>query len=71
MILYTPVPMEAVYKEEHETTASQRSVPCEHGVVLLEEQEPNKWVITRLMSTDPQAYLQDCYQPGKVWTDSL
>ncbi|MCP8969053.1 YlzJ-like family protein [Ectobacillus ponti] len=66
MILYTIVPEQMIYPMDEAVYTTQRVVNC-NGADLVVAMGPNQqYEIIRVMSTDPQHYLQ--YEPGQqIW----
>jgi hypothetical protein len=67
MILYTIMPDELIYETPQEEYSKQ-SVVNYDGVSMVVEQVSNSQCrIVRLLTTDPQAYLNDVYRPGTTF----
>jgi len=66
MVLYTTMPLETVLEGFDQVQRRYLELEVDGGVRLLVEQTgANEGRIVRLISTDPQDYLQECYQPGR------
>lgn len=64
MILYTMMPHELVFPSEPEDYKKQRTIMYQ-GVPLLVEQLDHQTVqVVRVISSDPQHFLNDQYTPG-------
>lgn len=66
MILYTTMPVEQVFPEEQSVYDAQKTVPCQAGQLLVEQEPEGHYRIVRLLSSDPNAYLQPEYTPGTI-----
>ena len=72
MMLYTIVPMEAIFVEEESTGIGVSSLPSpimirRDGIDLLVEQQPGReYRIQRLISTNPRDFLNPKWQPGSI-----
>ncbi len=67
MILYTPVPHELIYPED-QSVQNQITVDIQEGQLVLEQVSMKEFRVVRLLSTDPNAFLNDNYSPGKMIT---
>ncbi|RXI97951.1 hypothetical protein DS745_16500 [Anaerobacillus alkaliphilus] len=65
MILYTPVPQELIYPEE-QSAQNQITVEIQEGQLVLEQVSMREFRVVRLLSTDPNAFLNENYTPGKM-----
>lgn len=71
MMLYTILPLEAIFDPETETSSSESAateVEIKQGSVsLLAQPLPGgQYKINRIISTDPQDYLRPEWQPGSI-----
>lgn len=69
MILYTMLPTEAVLSDENELNDyvnKQRYVDLDGRHFVVDPISEQEWRIVRLISSNPQDYLDEHYQPGKV-----
>ncbi|MCH1623727.1 YlzJ-like family protein [Fredinandcohnia quinoae] len=65
MILYTMMPREMIFPQVEEEYPVQKIVEF-NGVTLAVSQTTNlEYRIERILSTDPQHYLQQDYTPGQ------
>lgn len=64
MILYTMMPQEMVFPEEHNRPESQIFVEYNGVHVLAEKDDEMNYRIVRVMSTDPAHYLNPDCTPG-------
>lgn len=65
MVLYTIVPPEELFDEEDEPVASVKAM-VNGTPVLVTPIGEGKGRIERLLSTDPNHFLDPTYQPGNV-----
>ncbi|AXF55080.1 YlzJ-like family protein [Salicibibacter kimchii] len=65
MTLYTHLPLEDVMAEKNDTEVKYKDTPS--GMVMLQKNEEGAWIVQRLVSPDPNDYLNDAYQPGSRW----
>lgn len=65
MILYTTVPQELIFPQEN-TGANQIVVDITEGHLILEQVSTQEFKVVRLISSDPNAYLNENYTPGKM-----
>ncbi|WZY01547.1 YlzJ-like family protein [Bacillus sp. FSL W7-1360] len=66
MILYTHVPLEHIFPEDASAYQSQMTIPCPEGHLIVEQIDGGDWRIVRLLSSDPNAFLNPAYEPGMV-----
>lgn len=70
MLLYTIIPMEYIFGEDEETNANSQSQEFElvkNGVTfLVQPMEGGRGKINRVISSDPQDYLNPDWQPGSI-----
>lgn len=64
MILYTTVPMELIFPLETDTFQKQKTMNLNGVPVLVEYSDPQTIQIVRVLSSDPQHFLDDRYSPG-------
>ena len=62
-MLYTPISMEEIFPTK---TQSYKTVTYEGKMVYIIEDESGNVQIERLISTNPQDYLNHSYSPGTV-----
>lgn len=66
MILHTMMPHEQVFPTNEEAFAKQKVIEA-HGVQLVVQPYSNdQWQIVRLLSSDPNDYLNGKYAPGQL-----
>ncbi|QDI90193.1 hypothetical protein EPH95_02585 [Salicibibacter halophilus] len=65
MTLYTHLPIEDVMAEKNDTEVKYKDTPS--GTVMIQKNEDGAWIVQRLVSPDPNDYLNDSYQPGTRW----
>lgn len=66
MILYTTVPEELIFPQENHAQAKQMTIDIKEGHLVVEQISNREFRVVRLISTDPFAYLNDNYTPGKM-----
>ncbi len=68
MILYTIIPDEFIFENRQEDIASTnlKEVDYMGERVQVMQTEGNRYVISRLISTSPKAYLNPKLQPGAI-----
>ncbi|WP_449540065.1 YlzJ-like family protein [Ferdinandcohnia sp. Marseille-Q9671] len=65
MILYTMMPQELIYPQDEQHESNLKFVDI-NGVSLAVSQASNgEYTIERIMSTNPQHYLDGRYSPGQ------
>ncbi|HHT02038.1 MAG TPA: hypothetical protein GXZ96_05040 [Firmicutes bacterium] len=65
MIIYTPVPLEQVLWQagnEQQKTCSYRG----RWVIVARQNGEHRWRLVRLLSTDPQDFLDAQWAPGQI-----
>lgn len=65
MILYTMVPEQMIFPQE-DTTNKQLTVNIKEGQLIVEQVSEQEFKVVRLISSDPYAYLNENYMPGKM-----
>jgi hypothetical protein len=65
MILYTMMPEELVFPTNESEFGNQRYVELNGVSMLVNELSPQCCEIVRIVSTDPQHYLDAQYYPGQ------
>jgi len=65
MILYTSMPYELIFPAE-ENSAKQTTLEIENGLLVVEAVSSTEYKVVRLISSDPQQYLNKNYQPGSI-----
>jgi hypothetical protein len=70
MLLYTLVPMEAIFDEEEEHGSSNKKQTLSVAGVMLEVQQASdsEFEVVKLISSNPAHYLDSRFQPGKIIT---
>jgi hypothetical protein len=69
MILYTMLPEELVFPVDMNTYGKQRMVQLNGVSVMVSENAQKQYEIVRLLSTDPQHFLNEQYCPGQTLAD--
>lgn len=63
MILYTMMPHECIYPEDHQDSGLE--LVSWNGIPLFAEREENRYKVVRVLSTDPVHYLNNHIMPGQ------
>ncbi|AUO10871.1 YlzJ-like family protein [Priestia megaterium] len=67
MILYTMMPQELIFQQSYPQEQSQPKLINHNGIpVIVEENEQKQQQIVRILSTNPQDYLNENYYPGQI-----
>ncbi|MBY0004554.1 YlzJ-like family protein [Priestia aryabhattai] len=67
MILYTMMPQELIFQQSYRQEQSQPKLINHNGIpVIVEENEQKQQQIVRVLSTNPQDYLNENYYPGQI-----
>ncbi|MED3978000.1 YlzJ-like family protein [Priestia megaterium] len=67
MILYTMMPQELIFQQSYQQEQSQPTLVNHNGIpVIVEENEQKQQQIVRILSTNPQDYLNENYYPGQI-----
>ncbi|MFA8438696.1 YlzJ-like family protein [Pueribacillus sp. YX66] len=66
MILYTVVPQEDIFSTGQLQEQNKEMTVAINNVQLVVQQKEDKWEIIRLISSDPNDYLNEHYQPGQL-----
>jgi len=67
MILYTMMPQELNFQQSYHQEQSQPKLINHNGIpVIVEENEQKQQQIVRILSTNPQDYLNENYYPGQI-----
>lgn len=64
MILYTMIPNELIFPEENHSYKMQKMIYYQGVPLLVELSDDQSFQIVRLMSTNPQHYLDNRFLPG-------
>ncbi len=65
MSLYTIVPEEFIFPVEF-NQSKQVTVEIKEGQLILEQVSQQEFKVVRLISSDPYAFLNENYSPGKM-----
>jgi hypothetical protein len=65
MILYTMMPEELIYPTGNEDYLKQKMVEINGISVLVNETSPGEHYIVRILSCNPEDYLNDQFTPGQ------
>ncbi|MDF0725128.1 YlzJ-like family protein [Cytobacillus sp. S13-E01] len=71
MILYTMMPEELIFPTAETDFSKQKIVEMNGVSLLVNETSQNQYVILRVLSSDPQHFLDDQYSPGQKVTMSV
>lgn len=66
MILYTTVPQELIFPQDESQFTKQINIDIKEGQLVIEAMENQQFRVVRLISSDPMAYLNENYTPGKM-----
>lgn len=66
MILYTTVPQELIFPQDKSQFTKQMNIDIKEGQLVIEAMENQQFRVVRLISSDPMAYLNENYTPGKM-----
>lgn len=66
MILYTTMPLELVYPPEEQDFSQQKLITYKGIPMLVSEMEDRSYQVVRVLSSDPQHYLDLSCQPGSM-----
>ncbi|KMK77272.1 YlzJ-like family protein [Alkalihalobacillus pseudalcaliphilus] len=66
MIMYTMVPHEMIFPEDDSHYSQYKTIPIEHGHVIVQQISTDECMIVRLVCSNPMAYLQEHYTPGTI-----
>ncbi|MBB6449252.1 hypothetical protein HNR44_001201 [Geomicrobium halophilum] len=67
MIIYTPLPLSDVLAEDNDIEVKYKETTS--GTVKLQKNEEGAWIVDRLVSSNPNDFLHDDYQPGTRWKE--
>jgi hypothetical protein len=70
-LLYTIVPPEEIWEEEAPGEATGLMAVTYRGVPLLARRTPQGAVIERLLTTDPDTYLNPGFSPGTLLAGTM
>jgi hypothetical protein len=66
MILYTPLTQDDVFPPTNASYSNRHFISYEGRSVYAEQSEDGSYQLLRLMSTDPQDFLNDKFTPGSI-----
>jgi hypothetical protein len=64
MILYTTVPYELIFPDEMESFERQKAITYNGVPLLVDCTDPQSMQIVRVLSSDPQHFLDERFSPG-------
>ncbi|MEH7250516.1 YlzJ-like family protein [Neobacillus niacini] len=64
MILYTTMPQEFIFPTEAESITKQQTVTYQGVSLIVEQTDSQNVQVVRILSTDPQHYLDERICPG-------
>jgi YlzJ-like protein len=65
MILYTSMPEELIFPVQNADFESVSTIEMNGLQMVVRQTEQNQYEIVRLLSTDPQDFLNEQYSPGQ------
>lgn len=65
MIHYTILPMDLIFEEE-EDIPEQKVIEMDGVSLIVEPTSETEYKVVQLLSTDPQHFLNNNYQPGQM-----
>lgn len=71
MILYTYLPYEMVFPVDETSYSKEQTIEIDGGLLVVEPISANEYKIVRLISSDPNLYLNEQYSPGQMITMSF
>lgn len=66
MILYTTMPQELIYQTQESEFEQQQVINYEGIPLLVEMNENHDYRVLRVMSSDPNHYMDDRFCPGMI-----
>lgn len=67
MILYTPLSEEDIYPPKPEEFEDRRFITHEGRSLYVKQDTNGTYQLLQLLSTDPQDFLKETYQPGSFF----
>lgn len=64
MTLYTMMPLELIFPNEGEVSVKQKIVTYQGVSLLVETSDPSNVSVVRILSTDPQHFIDGRFSPG-------
>jgi hypothetical protein len=71
MILYTAMPQELIFQTSEEEYGKQTMIDYEGIPLLVERDEQHHYRVIRVLSSDPNHYLNESYCPGSILTKEI
>lgn len=71
MILYTTIPHEIIFQENERSNQNEKTIEIDGGMLVVEMLSEQQYKIVRLISSDPNLYLNPQYAPGQIITASI
>ncbi|WP_282034553.1 YlzJ-like family protein [Metabacillus indicus] len=71
MILYTSMPEELIFPAEAKEYSAFSFVECNGVQMQVRQTEGNEFEVVRILSTNPEDYLNEQYSPGQKITMSF
>jgi YlzJ-like protein len=65
MILYTMMPQELIYPQDEQQASNMKFVDINGVSLAVSQASDGEYTIERIMSTNPQHYLDGRYSPGQ------
>jgi len=66
MILYSTMPIEMVFEGYEQMKLNYREVQFGHMTMVVDQVSPTEGRVVRIISPNPQDYLNPSYQPGQM-----
>lgn len=66
MIIYSPVPIEFIFEGYDQMKLNYREIQIENTTMVVDQISSSEGKIIRLISPNPQDYLNPKYQPGTM-----
>ncbi len=66
MILYTALPLELIWEGYSDFSPQYQEIEKEGRVLLIEPLSFNQGKVARLISSNPQDYMDPSFQPGEI-----
>ncbi|UFU01089.1 YlzJ-like family protein [Radiobacillus kanasensis] len=68
MILYTPLSQEDIFPEDQKSYLGQEIVQVDGKAVCAKKREDGSYEVIQLLSTNPNDFLVQNFQPGSIFT---
>lgn len=71
MILYTMIPHEMIFQENDDSFLKEETLEIDGGLLVVQMISEHEYKIVRLISSDPNLYLNPRYAPGQIVSASF